>query len=112
MDVDGSGQVRGMPASDQPRPDSAVPGLEDQPSNRPIDAMVESEPLGEEEVVLENENAGVTQSRGGGEFPDPDTPPSGMAPANGSPPRGRGTFDEAYASVDEETRASGAERRP
>jgi hypothetical protein len=108
MDADGSGQVAAMPDRDQPRPDSAVPGHEDQPSNRPIDAMVQSEPLGDDDVVLENENAGVTQSRGGGEFPDPDTPPSGLAPANGSPERGKGTFDEAYASVDEETRASGS----
>jgi hypothetical protein len=93
MVADGAGQVRGM---------------SDAPIDRPTDAMVHSEPLGDDDVVIDNEPAGATASRGGGEFPDPDTPPSGLAPADGSPERGHGTFDEAYASVDEETRASGS----
>jgi hypothetical protein len=93
MGVDGSGQVRGMP---------------DAPIDGPTDAMFRSEPLGDDDVVIENETEGATASRGGGEFPDPDTPPSGVAPADGSPARGKGQFDEAYASVDEETRGAGS----
>lgn len=71
------------------------------------DKAVTSEPLGDEDVVLENEPAGVTQSRGGGEFPDPDTPPSGVAPADGSPSRGKGTFDGAYREAGSEVSGSG-----
>jgi hypothetical protein len=85
-----------------------VAGMTDAPIDGPTDAMTRSEPIGEDDVVLENEPAGATASLGGGEFPDPDTPPSGAAPADGSPERGKGTFDEAYRSVDEETRASGS----
>ncbi len=93
MDVDGGGQVRGMT---------------DAPIDGPTDAMVRSEPLGDDDVVIESENVGVTQEPGGGEFPDPETPPSDLAPGGGSPGRGKGQFDEAYASVDDETRASGS----
>jgi hypothetical protein len=77
-------------------------------SDVPPDSSTRTEPLGEEEVVLENQNAGVTQSRGGGEFPDPDTPPSGVAPADGSPSRGKGTFDEAYEEAGPEISGSGS----
>lgn len=73
-----------------------VPGDPPTPSNQPIDDEVVSEPMGDNDVVMENESAGVTRTRGGGEFPDPDTPPSGSAPADGSPSRGKGTFDDAY----------------
>jgi hypothetical protein len=73
-----------------------VPGDPPTPSGRPIDDEVVSEPMGDADVVMEGEAAGVTQTRGGGEFPDPDTPPSGSAPADGSSPRGKGQFDEAY----------------
>ena len=72
------------------------------------DKMVQSTPLGDEDVVLENESAGVTNSRGGGEFPDPDTPPSGVAPADGSPRRGKGTFDEAYEEAGPDVSGSGS----
>ena len=81
--------------------------MPDAPIDGPTDEMVRSEPLGDDGAVLENEPAGATASRGGGEFPDPDTPPSGSAPADGAPERGKGQFDEAYASVDEETRGAG-----
>lgn len=89
MDADGSGQVEGM---------------SDAPIDGPTDAMNRSEPLGDEDVVIENEAGGGSARRGGGEFPDPDTPPSGAAPADGSPERGKGQFDEAYQAVDDETR--------
>jgi hypothetical protein len=82
--------------------------MSDAPIDRPTDAEVTSEPVGDDGAVIENAPAGATESRGGGEFPDPDTPPSGAAPADGSPPRGKGQFDEAYASVDEETRGAGS----
>ena len=65
-------------------------------SDVPPESSTRSEPLGDEEVVLENQPVGVEQTRGGGESPDPDTPPSGVAPADGSPSRGKGQFDEAY----------------
>ena len=74
-----------------------VPGDPSQPSGAPTDDEVTSTPIGEEDVVMENEPSGATQSRGGGEFPDPDTPPSSMAPADGrSPEHGQGQFAQAY----------------
>jgi hypothetical protein len=82
--------------------------MSDAPIDRPTDAEVTSGPVGDDEVVIRNEPAGATASRGGGEYPDPDTPPSGTAPADGAPERGHGQFDEAYRSVDEETRGSGS----
>jgi hypothetical protein len=78
---------------DRPGQDANV---SDAPIDGPTDDMVRSEPLGDEDVVLENESAGVTRSRGGGEYPDPDTPPSGVAPADGAPERGKGQFDDVY----------------
>jgi hypothetical protein len=75
-------------------------------SDVPPDSSTRSEPLGDEEVVLENQNAGIGAERGGGEFPDPDTPPSGVAPADGAPARGKGTFDEAYDEAGSEVSGS------
>lgn len=72
-------------------------------SDVPPDASTRSEPLGDEDVVLEQQNVGPDDTRGGGEFPDPDTPPSGMAPADGSPARGQGQFDEAYRQEREQS---------
>ena len=72
------------------------------------DKAVTSEPLGDEDAVLENEPAGATRSLGGGEFPDPDTPPSGSAPGGGSPERGKGTFDEAYEEAGPDVSGSGS----
>lgn len=69
--------------------------VSDAPIDHPTDAMVESEPLGDDDEVVENEPSGDA-GLGGGEFPDPDTPPSDSAPATGSPERGQGQFDEAY----------------
>jgi len=39
-----------------------------------------TEPLGDEGEVIEQENVGRDNMRGGGEWPDPDTPPSESAP--------------------------------
>ena len=75
--------------------------MSDAPIDRPTDAMVESEPVGDDDAVIRNAPAGATESRGGGEFPDPDTPPSGAAPADGSPERGHGQFDQAYKDAGE-----------
>jgi hypothetical protein len=72
------------------------------------DKAVTSEPVGDEDVVLQQQPSGTTQSRGGGEFPDADTPPSGAAPADGSPARGKGTFDEAYREAGPEVSGSGS----
>src|SRR3954454_1908869 len=83
-------------------------GVSDAPIDRPTDDMVRSEPLGEEDVVLQNETAGATRSRGGGEYPDPDTPASGVAPADGAPARGHGQFDEAYEEAGSERSGSGS----
>jgi len=77
-------------------------------SDVPPESSTRSEPLGDDDVVLENQNVGVTQTRGGGEYPDPDTPPSGPAPADGSPERGKGTFDEAYEEAGPEISGSGS----
>lgn len=82
--------------------------VSDAPIDGPTDDMVRSEPLGDEDVVLENETAGVTRSRGGGEYPDPDTPASGVAPGDGAPDRGHGQFDEAYEESGPERSGSGS----
>lgn len=65
-------------------------------SDVPSESSTRSVPLGDDDVVLEGQNVGADETRGGGEYPDPDTPPSGVAPADGSPSRGKGPVDEAY----------------
>ncbi|MDP9420672.1 MAG: hypothetical protein M3P53_11085 [Actinomycetota bacterium] len=86
------------------RPHDAVPGDEPQPSNRPIDEIGVSEPLdlsdeSDEDEVVEQQNVGSQQSLGGGEWPDPDAPPSDAAAGSAGlvPPRtgGRSQFKEA-----------------
>jgi hypothetical protein len=90
---------------DQPpegRPPDAVPGDTAQPSNRPVDEMVESEPLDLSEEngdeVVEQQNVGSQRSRGGGEWPDPSTPPADAAAGSAGlvPPRtgGRSQFKD------------------
>jgi hypothetical protein len=39
------------------------------------DRDVQSTPIGEDDAVISQENVGKDNMRGGGEFPDPDTPP-------------------------------------
>lgn len=58
--------------------DAAFPGGEGQQSGTPTDEAVESEPLGDDDEVVAQEPSG-TESLGGGEFPDRDTPPNPAA---------------------------------
>lgn len=76
-----------------------------------MDEMHESEPLGDGGVRVDQENVGIGIERGGGEFPDPGTPPSGSAPGETGVTKqehGKGQFQEAYDSVADEVAASGA----
>jgi hypothetical protein len=57
--------------------------VRDQPQDE--DKSVESVPLDLDEgddVVIRQENVGEDNMRGGGEWPDPDTPPSDAAPGS------------------------------
>jgi hypothetical protein len=57
--------------------------VRDQPQDE--DKSVESVPLDldeGEDVVIKQENVGPGNERGGGEWPDPDTPPSDAAPGS------------------------------
>ena len=57
--------------------------VRDEPQDE--DASVESVPLDLDEgddVVIEQEPVGRENVRGGGEWPDPDTPPSDAAPGS------------------------------
>ena len=56
-------------------------------------------PLGEDDEVVAQQNVGVDNMAGGGEWPDPDTPPSASAPGPQLAPHrtgGKGQFGEAY----------------
>ena len=58
-------------------------GVRDQPQDE--DTSVETVPLDldeGEDVVIKQENVGEDNMRGGGEWPDPDTPPSDAAPGS------------------------------
>lgn len=67
------------------RPPDAVPGDDPQPSNQPIEEMVNSEALdlgvGPDQVV-DQQNVSPGNEQGGGEWPDPTTPPSEAAPGS------------------------------
>lgn len=57
--------------------------MRDQPQDE--DKSVETVPLDLDEgddVVIQQENVGEDNMRGGGEWPDPDTPPSDAAPGS------------------------------
>ena len=56
--------------------------MPEQPSNAPQDDQVRTQP--ENEADVEQENVGRENMAGGGEWPDPDTPPTGPAPGDGS----------------------------
>ena len=58
--------------------------MERQPSNEPVDEEVRSVPLETEdgEVVVAQENTGADNMAGGGEWPDPKSPP--REPARGA----------------------------
>lgn len=48
------------------------------------DRDVRSTPIGEDDEVVAQENVGEPNMRGGGEFPDPDTPPDESLGAPGA----------------------------
>lgn len=82
---------------------------EREPDQDTVDEMVESEPLGDDDERVDQQNVGP-ESRGGGEFPDPETPPSESAPGDlrPSPEAGHGQFQEAYDLADDEVAAVGS----
>lgn len=90
------------------RPPDAVPGDRAQPSNQPIDEMVVSEPLDlsddPDDEVIEQQNAGPGNRRGGGEWPDPATPPSDAAPGSAGlgPERAEDAEPQFKVALDEE----------
>jgi hypothetical protein len=96
----------GRASTAQPPRRRTVP--ETPPDEHPPEAA-ETVPLGDDGDVVEQMNVGKDNMRGGGEWPDPDTPPSESAPGDlVSPPRGseRGTYKEALDSVSDERAAS------
>ncbi len=67
---------------------SAVPGEDAQPATEPIDEEAVSVPLDldeGEDVEVGQQNTGVQTEEGGGEWPDPETPPRGPAPGTVDP---------------------------
>ena len=52
-----------------------VPHMSEQQAPEPV-----SEPLGDDDEVVAQQNVGRDNMQGGGEWPDPDTPPSESAP--------------------------------
>lgn len=54
--------------------------MSDYERQQPQEEDVESEPLGDDEETIAQQNVGLTNMEGGGEWPDPDTPPSQSAP--------------------------------
>ncbi len=97
--------------SDDHQPPDAVPGDEAQPSNQPIDEMVVSEPLDlsddVDDEVVEQQNVGPGNRRGGGEWPDPAAPPSDAAPGSaGMGPQRSGGPAQFKDPLDEEREES------
>lgn len=98
------------------RPPDAVPGDRAQPSNQPVDEMVVSEPLdlseGDADEVVEQQNVGPGNRQGGGEWPDPATPPSDAAPGSaGLGPERSGGSAQFKDALDEE-REENLRQRP
>jgi hypothetical protein len=84
---------------------------EREPDQDTIDEMTQSEELGNAGVRVDQQNVGPGMQRGGGEFPDPDTPPSGSAPGKTGHTRkghGHGQFQEAYDAADPEVASVGS----
>jgi len=71
----------------------------------PEDKSVRSEPLGDRDERIDQQNmAGKDNINGGGEFPDPDTPPDERAGAPGPElvghrEHGKGQFNDAQPDV-------------
>jgi hypothetical protein len=77
-----------------------------EPDDEPVDEMTQSEALGDEKVRVDQQNTGPGSQRGGGEFPDPDTPPSEYAPGEEGvthQEHGKGQFQGAYDEEQNET---------
>jgi len=68
-------------ASDDDRPND-VPAIEDDPDAR-LYTSTELEDEDGEPYVVQQQNAGPGVEQGGGEWPDPDTPPRAPAPGAG-----------------------------
>jgi hypothetical protein len=66
-----------MPADERPSRD--VPPIEDDPEAR-LYTTTELEDEDGEPYVIQQQNVGPDNERGGGEWPDPDTPPQAPAP--------------------------------
>ena len=97
--------------ADDQRPPDGVPGDQAQPSNQPIDEMVVSEPLDlsedADDEVVEQQNVGPGNRRGGGEWPDPATAPSDGAPGSaGMGPERSGGPSQFKDALDEEREES------
>ena len=85
---------------------------EREPEQAPVDETHESEPLGDDGERVDQQNVGPA-SRGGGEFPDPHTPPSESAPGDlrPTPEPGQGQFQAAYDLADDQVAAVGSIKR-
>ena len=84
---------------------------EREPDQAPVDESAESAELGDRDIRVDQQNVGIGIERGNGEWPDPDTPPSGEAPGETGvthQEHGKGQFQEAYDSVPIEVAASGS----
>lgn len=91
-----------------------------QPGQEPVDESTRSEPLDLDEgpdVVIAQQNTGPGNELGGGEFPDPDTPPTDAAPgedAEGAEHRRQRDADgevreavrETYGTTEDRARAA------
>lgn len=95
-----------MPEEPTPKlPNKLFPGAGAQPSTSPVDEMVESAEIGPGDQRYDQENgAGVDNIDGGGEYPDPDTPPAYDAGAPGPElvghqEHGKGQFNEVQPAV-------------
>ena len=54
--------------------------MSDYERQQPQEQDVETEPLGDDDETIAQQNVGYSNGEGGGEGPDPDTPPSESAP--------------------------------
>jgi len=56
------------------------PSVKNERQYEALEETVRSTPIGEDDTVLEQQNVGPGGQEGGGEWPDPDTPPRDSAP--------------------------------
>lgn len=82
-----------------------------EPEQAPVDESAESAELGDRDIRVDQQNVGIGIERGNGEWPDPDTPPTGEAPGvtgETHQEHGNGQFNEAYETVPDEVAAVGS----